>query len=171
MALTRWGKKREALNKAEDYLVECCKHLGLKSKKFSKSAKRWIVMRRWNDDDQSLRRAVYGAAIAASDGEIAAGHFCPCSRRDLPEFLQVQVHELAIDEIMREKITQFYTKLGPHEVEGVYKAVMEQVEKPLVEETLSLVKGNQFRAARILGINRNTLSRKIKSHNIASRGV
>ena len=170
MPLTKWGKKRELLKKAQEFLAECCIHLGLPPKSFSKSARRFIMIRAWRDED-ALRRAVYGAALCASDGDIMAGHFGPSARRDLPEYLNTQVHEMAIDEIMREKIAQFYTKLGPHEVEGVYKAVMDQVERPLVEETLTLVKGNQLRAARILGINRNTLSKKIRVYNIASRGT
>lgn len=170
MAITRWGRKREALTKAEEFLKECCQHLSLTPKVFSKSAKKWIITRRWDDLDNSLRRAVYGAALACSDGEITAGHFAPCVRRDHPEFLKTQVHELAIDEIVREKMTQFFTKVGRHEVEGVYKAVMDNVEKPLVEQALEHVKGNQLKAARILGINRNTLSRKIRSYNIVGRG-
>lgn len=168
MPLTKWGKKREIMSKAESYLAECCVHLALGPKSFSKSARRWIIMHRWNDDSV-LRRAVYGAALASSDGEVTVGHFGPCTRRDLPEFLDVQVHEMAIDEVMREKMVQFFTKFGSNEVEGVYKAVMDQVEKPLVEETLAIAKGNQLKAARILGINRNTLSKKMRTYNIAMR--
>ena len=171
MALTRWGKKRETLKRAEELLDECCGHLGLSPKTFSKSAKRWLLTRRWNGDDRPLRRAIYSAAISSSDDEITAGHFAPCVRRDRHEYLHVQAHEMAIDELMREKITQFYTRLGKHEVEGVYKAVMDQVEKPLMEETLSYVRGNKLKAARILGINRNTLSRKIRTLNIVDGSV
>ncbi len=171
MALTQWGKKREMLKRAEDYLRECCEHLELTPKEFSKSARRLIVTRRWGEDDQALKRAVYSAALAASNGEVSAGHFSVCSRRDRHEFLNVQAEELALDEVMREKINQFYARLGGHDVEGVYKAVMDQVEKPLMEQTLTFVRGNKLKAARILGINRNTLSRKIRTFNIAGEEV
>jgi Fis family transcriptional regulator len=170
MTITRWGRKREALERAEGYLRECCEHLSLTPKELSKSAKKWIVTRRWDDFDNSLRRAVYSAALACSHIEITAGHFAPCVRRDHPEFLKVQVHELAIDDIVREKMSQFFTKVGRHEVEGVYKAVMDNVERPLVEQALAHVKGNQLKAARILGINRNTLFRKMRSFKITGRG-
>ncbi len=170
MPITKWGKKRETLKKAEDYLRECCLHLGLEPKAFSKSARRYIITRRWKDDGRALRRAVYGAALNSSDGEVTAGHFAPYSRRDRHEFLDVQAHEMALDELMREKLTHFYTRLGNHDVEGVYKVVMDQVEKPLMEETLTHVRGNKLKAARILGINRNTLSRKIRTYNIMGPG-
>lgn len=166
MAITKWGKRREALKKAEEYLRECCEHLCLKHKVFSKSARQWIVIRKWKEDYAALRLAVYGAAIAASGREVTAGHFAPCSRRDKQEFLSVQTHEMAIDDLMRDRIAQFYTKLGGYEVEGVYKAIIDQVEKPLMEETLAFANGNKLRAARVLGINRNTLLRKMKSYKI-----
>lgn len=170
MALTRWGKKRETLQVAEHYLNECCEHLGLSPKEFSKSARRFIVTRRWPDEENILRQAVYGAAISSSNSEVTAGHFAPYSRRDRHEFVKVQTHELALDELMREKITHFYTKLGKHDVEGVYKTIMDQVERPLMQETLTHVGGNKLKAARILGINRNTLARKIRAHNLVSTG-
>lgn len=44
---------------------------------------------------------------------------------------------------------------------GMYEKVISQVEKPLIEHVLKYVRGNQVRAAHILGINRNTLRKKI----------
>jgi two-component system nitrogen regulation response regulator GlnG len=44
--------------------------------------------------------------------------------------------------------------------------VISQVEKPLIEHVLRYVRGNQVRAASILGINRNTLRKKIQALNI-----
>jgi len=44
----------------------------------------------------------------------------------------------------------------------VYKTVIEAIEKPLLESILKKTDGNQLKAARILGINRNTIRIKIK---------
>jgi two-component system nitrogen regulation response regulator GlnG len=46
--------------------------------------------------------------------------------------------------------------------EGLYQRVLEEIERPLLTETLRAVEGNQVKAATILGIHRNTLRRKIK---------
>jgi two-component system nitrogen regulation response regulator GlnG len=51
-------------------------------------------------------------------------------------------------------------------VENLYSLVIERVERPLIELTLRATKGNQIRAAQILGINRNTLRKKIADLNI-----
>ena len=44
---------------------------------------------------------------------------------------------------------------------GLYDRIMEEVERPLIIQTLHLTKGNQIKAAQILGLNRNTLRKKI----------
>ena len=48
----------------------------------------------------------------------------------------------------------------------VYKFFVESIEKPLIERILSMTNGNQLKAARFLGINRNTLRAKIKKLDI-----
>lgn len=49
------------------------------------------------------------------------------------------------------------------EGEGVYDRVLQSVERPLIELALQTTRGNQIRAAGILGINRNTLRKKIQA--------
>ena len=51
----------------------------------------------------------------------------------------------------------------------VYTMVLEQVERPLIRFVLEKTRGNQVRAADILGINRNTLRKKITELGIELR--
>jgi two-component system nitrogen regulation response regulator GlnG len=44
----------------------------------------------------------------------------------------------------------------------VYRAVMARIERPLLRHALELSGGNQLRAARLLGINRNTLRKRLR---------
>lgn len=48
----------------------------------------------------------------------------------------------------------------------LYKSVLNAVEKPLIEKVLEDTMGNQIKAAKILGINRNTLRSKIRKLGI-----
>ncbi|MBP7216317.1 MAG: hypothetical protein KBA46_03425 [Candidatus Omnitrophica bacterium] len=50
---------------------------------------------------------------------------------------------------------------------SLYRAMLEKLEKPLFEHVLERSEGNQVKAARILGINRNTMRSKIKKLGIA----
>lgn len=49
---------------------------------------------------------------------------------------------------------------------GLYGRILALVEKPLIEMTLRATDGNQIKAASILGINRNTLRKKVKELGI-----
>lgn len=44
----------------------------------------------------------------------------------------------------------------------LYKSILDIIEKPLFERTLQRAEGNQLKAAKILGLNRNTVRQKIK---------
>lgn len=48
----------------------------------------------------------------------------------------------------------------------LYQMVLEQVEKPLLEHVLEYSRGNQSRAAEVLGINRGTLRKKLRTYAI-----
>ena len=52
---------------------------------------------------------------------------------------------------------------------SLYRNIVEAVERPLIERVLDLSSGNQLKAAQTLGINRNTLSSKIKRLGIDPR--
>ncbi len=51
-------------------------------------------------------------------------------------------------------------------VAGLYQRVLKEVERPLITLTLQATQGNQIRAAEVLGLNRNTLRKKIRELHI-----
>jgi DNA-binding protein Fis len=62
--------------------------------------------------------------------------------------------------------TYFKDLNGMSPANGMYDKVISQVERPLIEHVLRYVRANQVRAANILGINRNTLRKKIQTLGI-----
>ena len=50
--------------------------------------------------------------------------------------------------------------------DGLYDRVLAEMERPLLELSMAASKGNQLRAARLLGINRNTLRKKLTDLSI-----
>ena len=64
------------------------------------------------------------------------------------------------------KINNFFDRLGKHDAQGLYDVVISQVEKSLINRAMNWADGNQLKASRVLGINRNTLRSKIRKFDI-----
>ena len=68
---------------------------------------------------------------------------------------------------VREAVEDYFKDLDGEDPScAVYDMVMNCVEKPLIETVLHQAGGNQTRAAELLGLNRNTLRKKIQQHRI-----
>ena len=67
---------------------------------------------------------------------------------------------------VRKAIDGYFKDLDGEKASGVYDMVINCVEKPLLESVLTRVRGNQTHAAQMLGLNRNTLRKKMKAHGI-----
>ena len=63
-------------------------------------------------------------------------------------------------------LDQYFTDLCGENPNSVYDMVIQSVEKPLLLYIMNLAEGNQSKAADILGLNRNTLRKKLKQHRI-----
>lgn len=69
-------------------------------------------------------------------------------------------------DFIKDKVIEIEDSLY-HQKKGLlYKTIVEAIEKPLIEHTLERTEGNQLKAARALGINRNTMRSKIKKLGI-----
>ncbi len=77
----------------------------------------------------------------------------------------------SLEKLVRSKLeVLFLQKMQSNlEVKDLYEIVMEQVEKPLIELALRNQHGNQVKTAQMLGINRNTLKKKIDHYQIQIR--
>ena len=79
------------------------------------------------------------------------------------------VNENDMARYVRKTLKEYFKDLdGEKPCCGMYDMVLDCVEKPLLEMVLEYVEGNQTQAAEILGINRNTLRKKLQQHGIAA---
>ena len=67
---------------------------------------------------------------------------------------------------VRRSLDTYFKELGHTETQNLHALVVAEVEKPLLEAVLQRTGGNQLRAARILGINRNTLRKKLDQYGL-----
>src|SRR5271169_5347449 len=66
-----------------------------------------------------------------------------------------------------EALQSYFIALNGHSPARLYDLVMREVEEPLFKVVMDHVRGNQSRAATILGINRGTLRKKLKELGIS----
>jgi len=67
---------------------------------------------------------------------------------------------------VRGSLKRYFKDLNGEEPANLHGMVMAEVEKPLLEAVMERAESNQTRAARMLGINRNTLRKKLKQYNL-----
>jgi DNA-binding protein Fis len=71
-----------------------------------------------------------------------------------------------LEEVIERKLVECVRGLREHTSANLYDLMIGLVEKPLLRAVLRETAGNQVRAAQILGINRNTLRKKLLEHGI-----
>ena len=73
-------------------------------------------------------------------------------------------HDLA--KCITDSLEQYFRDLDGEKPAAIYDMVLRSVERPMLEVVLAKAGSNQTLAAEMLGINRNTLRKKIKTYNI-----
>jgi len=71
-----------------------------------------------------------------------------------------------ISESVLRTLDQYFRDLDGERPAAIYDMVIRNVERPMLEFVLDQAGGNQTAAARMLGINRNTLRRKLAEHEL-----
>jgi Fis family transcriptional regulator len=72
----------------------------------------------------------------------------------------------SIEECVRKSLEKYFRDLDGESAHNVYEMVMLTVERPVLEVAMEQAQGNQSVAAEILGINRNTLRKKLQLHGL-----
>ena len=71
-----------------------------------------------------------------------------------------------IEDCIRTSLEQYFKDLRGTEPHGVHEMIVSAVEKPMLDVVMKHADGNQSKAAEWLGINRNTLRRKLLEHKL-----
>ncbi len=114
----------------------------------------------WPGNVRELENAVQ-RAITLSPGD-----------KIFPDALPPQIFKpgqgvaLSFENFLEEKLADLVDRMGGLEAGDIHSMVVQRVEKPLITLVLKKTEGNQVRAASLLGINRNTLRKKIRELGI-----
>ena len=73
-----------------------------------------------------------------------------------------------VQDCVRQSLQRYFQDLGGENPERMYDMLVHLVEKPLLEVVMHEAEHNQSRAAQWLGLNRNTLRKKLLQHQLLS---
>jgi two-component system, NtrC family, nitrogen regulation response regulator GlnG len=121
-----------------------------------------LVGHDWPGNVRELENVVQRAMVMATGGVILPEHL-PIGPVSAAASVAV---DASLEEIIERKLVECVRGLREHASANLYDLMVGLVEKPLLRAVLRETGGNQVRAAQILGINRNTLRKKLTEHGI-----
>ena len=117
----------------------------------------------WPGNVSELKSVIYRLYTTVSAETVEESHLSglvPQVEDELP------LSRFGLEDLVRAKLRTFLSRIKGYHVEDLHAQVISQVERPLVELVLEQTRGNQLQAAKVLGINRNTLRKKIRTLGI-----
>ncbi|MEM7444001.1 MAG: nitrogen regulation protein NR(I) [Pseudomonadota bacterium] len=148
---------------------------GLPLKTLNKAALEQLTSYSWPGNVRELENLVRRLAALYSQ-EVISADVIASELRDLPSNPAVNANALP-DETLSESVERhlrdhFEAHADGLPAPGLYDRVLAEVERPLLNLSLGATRGNQIKAAQLLGINRNTLRKKLRELDIqVVRGV
>jgi two-component system nitrogen regulation response regulator GlnG len=136
---------------AEHFVERYAAKLGAGARYLSPQTLERLVQYAWPGNVRELENAIKRALVLASSEALSPEDFA---------FLDAEraAPQDALEDLVRNAVKEELAAAG---AEGLHRRILEQVERPLLEAVLAHTGGNQVRAAGLLGINRNTLRKKI----------
>jgi two-component system nitrogen regulation response regulator GlnG len=116
----------------------------------------------WPGNVRELENVVQRAMVMATNGVVLPEHL-PIGPVSAAASVAV---DATLEDIIERKLVQCVSGLREQASANLYDLIVGLVEKPLLRAVLRETRGNQVRAAQILGINRNTLRKKLNEHGI-----
>ena len=145
----------------------------MEPKSLSKNSVELIKKKKWSGNVRELKNFIARLSLVSNsdiiDEKITKAELSMIT----PEDTDLNTLEGSkISKSLEMHLSHYFRSLGDSlPAPGLYHTVLKEVEIPLINLTLSLCDGNQIKAANLLGINRNTLRKKIKDYDlVVTRG-
>jgi len=156
-------RKDDILILADYFQEKYSKELRVEKKVLSEEAKKIIIDYSWPGNVRELENTIKRVLVLSADKKIKPDNLIEAS----PNLIKSKLNEDAFDSIISEQISKYFESFDGNLPTGIYDNILKRIEKPLINEVLKATKGNKKKAAAVLGINRNTLAKKISDLNIS----
>jgi|GEM_PF-1629241 len=81
---------------------------------------------------------------------------------------RISIEASTLEQFLSERLKRYIKDMTRLERSNLYETVMNEIEKALIKLVLEATEGNQVKAAKTLGISRNTLRNKIRQYRICN---
>ncbi|HUO76199.1 MAG TPA: sigma-54 dependent transcriptional regulator [Thermodesulfovibrionales bacterium] len=148
-------RREDIIPLAKHFLKDAERKFETGKKELSREAKDLLLKYPWPGNVRELENAIKRACIL-SNGTVI-------EKRDLP---LEEANSFSIQDFLEEKLKRYLKEMTKLEKCNLYDSVVSEVEKALIKIVLNETGGNQLKASKTLGINRNTLRTKIRGYKI-----
>ncbi|MDD2898532.1 MAG: sigma-54 dependent transcriptional regulator, partial [Desulfuromonadaceae bacterium] len=149
---------------ANYFLSRSCTEMSVSPKRLTDDAVALLKASSWPGNVRELENAIKRAVILSNDPLLTAqdfGGLLPAT-----EMPQTGPQETSLEELIDLKLRSCMNGIEGLDKGDIHAMVLEQVERPLIRLVLEKCRWNQVKAADVLGINRNTLRKKISELHI-----
>jgi two-component system nitrogen regulation response regulator GlnG len=147
------------------FLAKINREMGTSIVALSPEARDLLIRHNWPGNVRELENTLVRAAVLAAGPTLMPRDLALAAQEPTP----AMYGDMSLEEIVRLKLKEYFRQTGDVEPSDLYALIIERIERPLIELTLERTGGNQLQAAAILGINRNTLRKKIAALKITPR--
>ena len=145
------------------HFLRNAEHEGLPAKTLDVESLDTLRRHRWPGNVRELENLIRRLAVLHSGDAIPAAAVLAELKEPVRSFGEEGEGHESLSGSVEKYLTQYFLSQGERlPPPGVYDRVLVEVERPLISICLAATKGNQIRAAQLLGLNRNTLRKKIK---------
>jgi two-component system nitrogen regulation response regulator GlnG len=141
------------------FLERSCSEFDIVPKRLSGDAMTVLTAHSWPGNVRELENTIKRATILSNDQMLTAADFEGLVQVSGDKAVNTQ--DTSLEALVDMKLRNCFTGIEKLEKGDIYAMVLEQVERPLLRLILEKTRWNQVKAADILGINRNTLRKKI----------
>lgn len=157
-------ERQEDILPLAQFFLKKAEEKGLSTKTLDNDAVKMLQQYQWPGNVRELEHMMYRLAALTSDRVIHAATVS----NELKSVDAPEGSGRSMEEDVRAHLKQYFLAHGEDGLppSGLYERLLPLVERPLIEMTLVATAGNQLKAAHVLGINRNTLRKKIQELHI-----
>lgn len=153
-------RKEDIRELLKHFLKKYSSELSTEKKVFSREAEQLLITHNWPGNVRELENTIKRLLVLSPDSIISA--------KETKEAIDSQTGhwETGTTERKTEELVRMMVEDSDFSLQNVYEQVIGKIEKQLIQAVLAKTDGNMKQAAAILGINRNTLSKKISDLGI-----